>query len=152
MSIILYLFFNNPVFILNTVLKRPLKNLIPIPAATPLLCWFAVWNYRWSALWITSLAISSRHILQRLLGQFSCVSYCGVCVAIMRLLYAYTAVVVQFFLRLYYSLPDIDLAYLLAPLLYIKLILFMHVISHVPVNTCWTRYIWHRVTLFKTSI
>ena len=60
----------------------------------------------------------------------------GVCVGVVRLLYARTAVILWLFLlRPYYSLPDIDLAYLLAPLLYIKLILFIYVINHMPVNT-----------------
>ena len=65
-----------------------------------------------------------------------------VCVGVMRLLCARTAVVFWLYsLRPHYSLPDVDLAYLLAPFSYIILILFTHVTSHVPVNTYRTQYI-----------
>ena len=61
---------------------------------------------------------------------------------VVRLLCARTAVVLWLFsLRPYYFLLDVDLAYLLAPFSYIILILFTHVTSHVPVDTCRTRHI-----------
>ena len=41
----LYLFLNNPGFMLSTVLVRPHKDPIPIPETTPLLRWFTVWDY-----------------------------------------------------------------------------------------------------------
>ena len=62
--------------------------------------------------------------------------YCGVCAVVIRLLCACTeAGIWLFLLRPHYSFLNINLAYLLALISYINLILFTHVINHVPIDT-----------------
>ena len=51
------------------------------------------------------------------------------------------AVVIILFVRAHSCPPDVDLASLLTPSSCLRLILFTHVLGHVPVNTCRTRHI-----------